>query len=156
MALRPKLEPAAAGTLPRVPGSQRPASLVRASARHGKQVRENCFVCKNQRRERLRAHLSAALGRCIPVPAREAGPICLAALVAAPTDNHAEIRLRAAAALEGYRDLPRGRELERIAGYTLVSPAAAYSYRKRTPPVNPDKTTSYPPGGKPVKPRRSG
>ena len=117
-----------------------------------------CFVCKNRRRERLALISECGISeRCLPVPAREARDLLdfLAALVAAPTDNHAEIRLRVAAALEGYRDLPRGRELERIAGYTSVSPAAAYSYRKRVPPINPDKTTSYPPSGKPVKPRRS-
>lgn len=123
----------------------------------GKWILYQCFVCGNRRRERLALINECGISeRCLPVPAREAKDLLdfLAALVAAPTDNHAEIRLRAAAALEGYRDLPRGRELERIAGYTSVSPAAAYSYRKRTPPIDPDKTTSYPPSGKPVKPRR--
>jgi hypothetical protein len=123
----------------------------------GKWILFQCFVCKNRRRERLALIKECGISeRCLPVPAREVRDLLdfLAALVAAPTDNHAEIRLRIAAAMEGYHDLPRGRELERIAGYTSVSPASAYSYRKRQPPIDPDKTTSYSSNGRSVKPRR--
>lgn len=123
----------------------------------GKLIRYQCFVCKNRRRERLALINECGISeRCLPVPAKDAKEVLdyLARLLAAPTDNHAEIRLRAMAALEGYEDLPRGRELERIAGNTSVSAAAAYSYKRRGSPLQPDKTSSYTPSVKPVKPRR--
>ena len=47
-----------------------------------------------------------------PMPAKEEDLLdWIDALAAAPTDNHAEVRLRIVAALEGYRELPRGGEL---------------------------------------------
>ena len=124
----------------------------------GKFLRYQCFACKNRRRERLALIGECGISeRCLPVPAKEAKDLVdyLFKLLAAPTDNHAEIRLRAMAAVEGYEDLPRGKELERIAGSTSVSPAAAYSYKRRGSPLNPDKTSSYTPSAEPVKPRRS-
>jgi hypothetical protein len=41
----------------------------------------------------------------------------------------------ALAALEGYADLPRGEELERLAGLAQLSNATAYSARKIPPPA---------------------
>ena len=124
----------------------------------GQRILHQCFVCKNRRRERNALIEACGVPRaCLPVPAAERQELLdfLDALLSAPTDNHAEIRLRAAAAMEGYYDLPKGKELERIAGKSSVSPAAAYDYKRRRSPVKPDKTTSYPPASEPVKPRRS-
>ena len=124
----------------------------------GRWILHQCFVCKNRRRERNALIDTCGVPRgCLPVPASEKQELLdfLGALLSAPTDNHAEIRLRAMAAMDGYYDLPRGKELERIAGKSSVSPASAYGYRKRGSPVTTDKTTSYPSDGKPVKPRRS-
>jgi hypothetical protein len=124
----------------------------------GKFIRYQCFKCNNRKRERLALINECGISeRCLPVPAKEARDLLeyIVQLLGAPTDNHAEVRLRAMAAAEGYDDLPRGKELERIAGLTGVSAAAAYSYRRRKPPVKPDNTSSYPPGSEPVKPRRS-
>lgn len=111
----------------------------------GKFIRYQCFKCNNRKRERLALISECGISeRCLPVPAKEARELLdhIIQLLAADTDNHAEIRLRAMAAAEGYNDLPRGKELERIAGSTRVSPAAAYSYRKRGTPIKPDNTSS--------------
>ena len=123
----------------------------------GKFIRYQCFACKNRRRERLALIECGISERCLPVPAKEARDLLehIIKLLGAPTDNHAEIRLRAMAAAEGYDDLPRGKELERIARITGVSAASAYTYRKRGSPLHPDNTSSYPPDSEPVKPRRS-
>lgn len=124
----------------------------------GRLIRYQCFVCKNRKRERLALINECGISeKCLPVPAKEAKDLVdyLFRLLAAPTDNHAEIRLRAMAAIEGYEDLPRGKELERIAGTTSVSPAAAYSYKRRGSPLKPDKTSSYTSSVKPVKQSRS-
>lgn len=124
----------------------------------GKFIRYRCFKCENRKRERLALINECGISeRCLPVPAKEARDLLdhIIQLLSAPTDNHAEIRLRAMAAAEGYDDLPRGKELERIAGATSVSAAAAYSYRKRTAPLQSNNTSSYPPESEPVKPRRS-
>ena len=124
----------------------------------GKILRYQCFVCKNRRKERLALIDECGISeRCLPIPAKDAKELLdyLARLLAAPTDNHAEIRLRAMAAIEGYEDLPRGKELERIAGRTSVSTASAYNFKRRGSPLHPDKTSSYAPSVKPVKPSRS-
>lgn len=124
----------------------------------GKFIRYQCFKCKNRRKERLALVNECGIPeRCLPAPAKEARETLdyIIQLLGAPTDNHAEIRLRAMAAAEGYDDLPRGKELERIARLTGVSAAAAYSYRKRRPPLQTDKTSSYSPCSEPVKPGRS-
>jgi len=89
---------------------------------------------------RLRAYLEEA-GRLDLLPTRstrtaepmpEAGDILefLRLIVTADTADHAKVRLRAVAALEGYADLPRGEELERLAGLAQLSNATAYSARK--------------------------
>ena len=67
----------------------------------------------------------------------EAGevPELLRLIVTADTADHAKVRLRALAALEGYADLPRGEELERLAGLAQLSNATAYSARKIPPPA---------------------
>ena len=46
------------------------------------------------------------------------------------TPDHGAVRLRALAALEGYADLPRGAELERIAGLAGLARSTAYRVRK--------------------------
>ena len=51
-------------------------------------------------------------------------------LLMADTINHAEIRLRALAAIEGYQELPRGHELEHLAKLAHVSRGKAYQFRK--------------------------
>lgn len=124
----------------------------------GKRLLYRCFACENRRRERLALiHEYGISPGCLPTPAREKEELidCIEKLAAADTDNHAEVRLRIMAALEGYSDLPRGRELERIAGWSSVSRATAFGVRKRGAPVKTDKTSSYSPQEEPVKPRRS-
>jgi hypothetical protein len=91
-------------------------------------------------RERLRTYLEEA-GRLDLLPTRplrtaepltEPGDVLelLRQIVTADTADHAKVRLRAVAALEGYADLPRGEELERLAGLAQLSNATAYSARK--------------------------
>ena len=125
----------------------------------GKRLLYRCFTCDNRRRERLALISECGISPgCLPVPAREKEDLLdyIATLASADTDNHAEVRLRIMAALEGYYpDLPRGRELERIAGRSSVSRATAFGARKRDAPVKTDKTSSYSPQQEPVKPRRS-
>ena len=76
-------------------------------------------------------------------------------IVTADTADHAGIRLRVAAAIEGYADLPRGGELERIAGRAHVNRVTAYRARKNPPGLQTANTSTYPSGGKPVKPSTS-
>jgi hypothetical protein len=125
----------------------------------GKRLLYRCFACENRRRERLALiHECGISPGCLPTPAREKEELLdyIEGLAAADTDNHAEVRLRIMAALEGYYpDLPRGRELERVAGRSSVSRATAFSVRRRDAPAETDKTSSYPPQQEPVKPRRS-
>lgn len=109
---------------------------------------------------RVRAALNAAgipLG-CLPLAGkqREDLLVLLRAILTADTPDHGTVRLRALAALEGFRDLPRGSELERIAGLAGIGRATAYRARKAAPGVQTANPSSYPPGEKPVKPRRSG
>lgn len=73
----------------------------------------------------------------------------------ADSADHAVIRLHVAALLEGhYNGLPRGEELERIAGLAKVSRAAAYEARKTGLPSN-HNPSCYPNPENVVKPRRS-
>jgi hypothetical protein len=124
----------------------------------GKLLRYQCFACKNRNRERLALiHELKIDAGCLPLPAKEKEDLLdwLERLATAPTDNHAEVRLWIVSALEGYRSLPRGGELDRIAARASVSRSRAYDFRKREAPVKTDNPSSYPPAGKPVKPRRS-
>jgi hypothetical protein len=125
----------------------------------GKRLRYQCFACNNRSRERLA--LIRELGidaRCLPLPAREKEDLLdwIERLATAPTDNHAEIRLWIVAALEGYRELPQGGELDRVAARSSVSRGWAYKMRKRGAPAKTDNPSSYTPDGNPVKPRRPG
>ena len=123
----------------------------------GKVLRFQCFACNNRSRERLALIRECGIdARCLPLPAREKEDLLdwIGRLATAPTDNHAEVRLWIVAALEGYRELPRGGELDRVAARSSVSRGWAYKMRKRGAPAKTDNPSSYPPTGNPVKPRR--
>jgi hypothetical protein len=117
-----------------------------------------CFACRNRQRVRLALIRECGIDAgCLPLVRAEKEELLdyLAELLAADTASHAEIRLRAMAAIEGYRELPRGKELERVAALTSVSRSEAYEYRKRGSPVQTANPCSYPSGSEVVKPRRS-
>jgi len=63
-------------------------------------------------------------------------------ILAADSPDHGAVRLRAMAALEGYKDLPKGRELERIAALAHVNRVTAYRARKPQQAVKPDNPCS--------------
>jgi hypothetical protein len=97
----------------------------------------HCFACENTLKVRMAMHHAYGIDlACLPIPAAEKQDILdyLADLLAADTKNHAEIRLRALAAIEGHRDLPRGAELGRLAGLARISHGAAWGFLKRKPP----------------------
>ena len=115
----------------------------------------NCFVCKNRQKVRMALHRVYGIDlRCLPLGAAEKQDVLdiIAGLVFADTDSHAEIRLRIAAAMEGYRELPRGGELERIAALASIHAVTAYKIRK-SPLTSTANPGSYTPAGKPVKSR---
>ena len=100
-------------------------------------VKWNCFACNDGPKVRMALHRVYGIALAhLPMPAAEKQDILdlIAELVAADTNSHAEIRLRIAAAVEGYRDLPRGHELERLADLTSVSRGKAYAFRSRGAP----------------------
>lgn len=124
----------------------------------GKLLRWQCFACKNRQRERLALIRECGIDSgCLPLAAKEKEDLLdyLTRLLTADTGSHAEIRLRAMAAIEGYRDLPRGGELERIARLTSVSRGKAFDFRKRECPAKTDNPGSYSSTTNRVKPRRS-
>jgi hypothetical protein len=125
----------------------------------GKRILYRCFACENRRRERLALIRECGISpSCLPTPAREKEDLLdyIERLASADTADHAEVRLRIMAALEGYYPgLPRGGELERMATQSHTARAGAFAARKRGSPVQTDKTSSYSPDVKPVKPRRS-
>lgn len=97
----------------------------------------NCFVCKNRQKVRMALHRVYGVDlRCLPLAAAEKQDVLdfLADLLAADTKNHAEIRLRALAAIEGHRDLPHGKELGRLAALARISHGAAWGFLKRKGP----------------------
>jgi hypothetical protein len=97
----------------------------------------NCFVCKNRQKVRLALHGVYGIDlACLPLAASEKQDVLdyLAGLLTADTDSHAEIRLRALAAIEGYRGLPHGRELGRLARLARISHGAAWQFLKRADP----------------------
>ena len=117
----------------------------------------HCFAgCS---RTRVRAALIAIGVRpeCLPLVTREKEELLdlVRQMLTADSADHAGIRLRALAALEGFTDLPRGGELERIAGLAHVNRATAYRAKKSAPQVKADNPGSYSSDQKPVKPRRS-
>jgi hypothetical protein len=110
-------------------------------------------------RTRVRAEL-VGLGvpsGCLPLVAREKEDILdvIRQVVTGDTPDHGAVRLRVLAALDGYADLPRGGELDRLAATARVNRATAYRAKKSPPEVKADNTGSYPSEQKPVKSRRS-
>lgn len=93
---------------------------------------------------------------CLPLVTREREDMIetLRSILTAATSDHAGVRLRALAALEGYLDLPRGGELERMAALASMDRVTAYRARKKPLP-SPHNPGSYTPPEKPVKRRRS-
>lgn len=119
----------------------------------------NCFACNNTAKVRLALIRGYGIDPgCLPLPAKEKQDILdrLEQILTADTADHAGIRLRALAALEGYADLPRGAELDHLALLASVGRATAYRTRKAPPQVKTANPSSYTPAEKPVKPRRSG
>ena len=119
------------------------------------QVKYNCFVCPRQK-FRLALHRDYGIDlACLPLAAAEKQDALdyLADLLTAETGSHAEIRLRALAAVEGYRGLPRGYELERLARLSSVSRGKAYAFRSRPDPAKTANPSSYTEPGKAVKRR---
>jgi hypothetical protein len=115
----------------------------------------NCFAgCT---RTRIRAVLigKGVPDGCLPLVTKEREDllVTLRRILGADTADHAGVRLRALAALEGYEGLPRGLELERIAGLGRVNRVTAYRARKAAP-LPTDNPGSYTTPRKPVKPRR--
>jgi hypothetical protein len=97
----------------------------------------NCFACKDRPKVRMALHRVYGIGLgCLPLAASEKQDVLdyLADLLAADTKNHAEIRLRALAAIEGHRGLPNGAELGRLARLARVSHGAAWQFLKRPDP----------------------
>lgn len=110
-------------------------------------------------RTRVRAAL-VELGvppACLPLVTREREDILdlIRQIVTAETPDHGATRLRVLAALEGYADLPRGGELDRLAAAARVNRATAYRARKDAAQVKGDNPGFYTEAQKPVKPRRS-
>jgi hypothetical protein len=94
---------------------------------------------------------------CLPLVTREKEDILdmIRQVVTSDTPDHGAVRLRVLAALDGYVDLPRGGELDRLAAAARVNRATAYRARKSPPRVKADNPGSYSSEQKPVKPRRS-
>lgn len=115
-----------------------------------------CFAGCSRTRVRAALIEAGIPSECLPLVTREREDLLdiIRKIVTADTADHAGIRLRILAALEGYADLPRGGELERIAALVRVNRVTAYRAR-RLPLPSTDNPGSYPPAAKPVKPRRS-
>lgn len=114
-----------------------------------------CFAGCSRTRIRAVYIANGVPAGCLPLVTREREDMLetLRSILTAATPDHAGVRLRALAALEGYLDLPRGGELERIAALSSVHPVTAYKARK-TPLPSPHNPGSYPPAQRPVKPRK--
>lgn len=124
----------------------------------GSQLKYHCFACQDTAKVRLALiRVYGIEPRCLPLPPKEKQDILnlLEQILTADTADHAGIRLRALAALEGYADLPGGAELARIAVRASVGLASAYRAKKSPPPVTTANPGSYPPEEKAVKQRRS-
>ena len=103
------------------------------------QLKYNCFACKNRQKVRLALIRAGVPPSCLPFTAAEKEDILdqLYRILTADIADHGNVRLRAAAALEGFRDLPGGSELDRIAALAHVHRATAYRARKSPlPPFN--------------------
>jgi hypothetical protein len=122
-------------------------------------IKWQCLACGSDATAKVRLALIREYGidpACLPLPAKDKGDILeqVAAIVTGDCD-YAEKVLRVAAALEGYRELPRGGELERIAALAGVARRSAYRARKAAPGLQAANTRSYAPAENPVKRRRS-
>ena len=117
-----------------------------------------CFAGCPPARVRAALNLAGIPLGCLPLAGKQREDLLdlIRAILTAGTADHGEVRLRALAALEGYTSLPRGTELERIAGLAGIGRATAYRARKAAPVVKPANPSTYPSGEKPVKPRRPG
>lgn len=63
-------------------------------------------------------------------------------ILTAATADHAKVRLQAVAVLEGYVDLPRGYELERLADLSQTGKGTAYKARRMVLPPPPATAVS--------------
>jgi hypothetical protein len=101
-------------------------------------IKWNCFACRDGQKVRMALHRVHGIDlRCLPIPGPEKQDILdyLAGLLAADTKNHAEVRLRALAAIEGHKGLPHGGELGRLARLARISHGAAWQFLKRRDPT---------------------
>lgn len=116
-----------------------------------------CFAGCTRTRVRAALIEAGVPSGCLPLVTREKEDILdlIRQVVTADTPDHGAVRLRVLAALEGYADLPRGGELDRLAGLANVNRATAYRARKSPPEVKADNPGSYSSEQKPVKPHRS-
>lgn len=118
-----------------------------------------CFACKNTALVRLSLIGAGVPAECVPLTAAEKEDILdqLWRILGADTDHHGHVRLRAAAALMGYKNLPKGADLDRLAGFAHLGRSSAYRARSGPlpPPASTANTSSYSPDEKPVKSRRS-
>lgn len=117
-----------------------------------------CFAGCAQTRVRAALTAGGVASGCLSLAGKEREDLLdlLRAILTADTPDHGAVRLRALAALEGYANLPRGGELERIAGLASVNRATAYRARKAAPGVKTANPSSYSPAETSVKSRRSG
>lgn len=116
-----------------------------------------CFAgCTRTRVRAALVELGVPSG-CLPLVTREKEDILdlIRQIVTADTPDHGAVRLRVVAALEGFTDLPRGAELDRLAERAGVNRATAYRAKKAPPQLATDNPGSYPSEQKPVKSRRS-
>jgi hypothetical protein len=126
----------------------------------GADILYNCFVCKDNlllRQGLIKGyHIDPA---CLPLSTKQKAELfdLLDQIVDADTNHHAEVRLHARAALDGFgKGLPSGRELERMTWQTSISRSKAHEFRNRgeLPEARPDNPF-YRLDEKPVKQRRS-
>lgn len=116
-----------------------------------------CFAGCSRARVRATLVERGVPSGCLPLVTREKEDVLdlIRQIVTADTPDHGAVRLRVLAVLDGYADLPRGGELDRLAAAARVNRATAYRAKKSPPEVKGANTSSYSPTEKPVKPRRS-
>ncbi|HEY2086625.1 MAG TPA: hypothetical protein VGH54_11460 [Mycobacterium sp.] len=117
-----------------------------------------CFAGCNPVRVRAALNIAGIPLACLPLAGKQREDLLdlLRAILTGDSADHGEVRLLALVALEGYASLPRGTELERIAGLGSIGRATAYRARRAAPGVKTANPSTYSSGEKPVKPRRSG
>lgn len=92
----------------------------------------HCFAGCTRLRVRAALIADGVQPGCLPLPRAERDDIVeqLARILGDGSKDHAVIRLRALAALEGYKDLPRGAELAALAARAGISERTAFSARR--------------------------